>query len=173
MTALYRAGRQSEALDWFHRTRRLLVDELGVDPGRELAQAYALILRGDQVQQGGPDTSADPVAAPAAGIPDGAAARPPSPAGTRPDPERRDMNRQDRDRRDAKGPVVRAPPDIMAPDGKKWCTGRPYCKGSRIKSPCVKGRESSPGRTVHARSPRPQTARTTRRLVSSGGAWRP
>lgn len=47
MTALYRSGRQSEALDRFHHTRRLLADELGVDPGRELADAYALILRGD------------------------------------------------------------------------------------------------------------------------------
>lgn len=46
MLALFRAGRQSEALDRFHRTRRLLADELGIDPGHELADAYALILRG-------------------------------------------------------------------------------------------------------------------------------
>ncbi|WP_339127778.1 BTAD domain-containing putative transcriptional regulator [Streptomyces sp. f51] len=59
MTALYRAGRQSEALGWFDRTRRLLVDELGVDPGSELAQVHALILRGDPLPHGGPDVSAD------------------------------------------------------------------------------------------------------------------
>ncbi|MFG2869164.1 BTAD domain-containing putative transcriptional regulator [Streptomyces sp. NPDC048338] len=47
MTALRRAGRRSEALDWFHRTRRLLADELGVDPGRELADAYASALSGE------------------------------------------------------------------------------------------------------------------------------
>ncbi|MET9609613.1 BTAD domain-containing putative transcriptional regulator [Streptomyces sp. NPDC006512] len=46
MEALQRAGRRSEALDWFHRTRRLLADELGVDPGQELADAYAAALRG-------------------------------------------------------------------------------------------------------------------------------
>ncbi|MFD5817769.1 BTAD domain-containing putative transcriptional regulator [Streptomyces sp. NPDC127038] len=62
MNALYRAGRQSEALDWFNRTRRLLVDELGVDPGSELAQVHALILRGDPLPQGGPDTSAEDTA---------------------------------------------------------------------------------------------------------------
>ncbi|MER7724878.1 BTAD domain-containing putative transcriptional regulator [Streptomyces sp. NPDC096323] len=56
MTALYRSGRQSEALDRFHRTRRLLADELGIDPGRELADAYAQILRGEpeSVAGGGP-----------------------------------------------------------------------------------------------------------------------
>ncbi|MBZ6475005.1 AfsR/SARP family transcriptional regulator [Streptomyces griseocarneus] len=48
MGALQKAGRRSEALDWFHRTRRLLADELGVDPGRELAEAYALALRGGE-----------------------------------------------------------------------------------------------------------------------------
>ncbi|MBT2507695.1 winged helix-turn-helix domain-containing protein [Streptomyces sp. ISL-98] len=47
MRALQSAGRRSEALDWFHRTRRLLADELGVDPGRELADAYAVALRGE------------------------------------------------------------------------------------------------------------------------------
>ncbi|MFD0414716.1 BTAD domain-containing putative transcriptional regulator [Streptomyces sp. NPDC127108] len=47
VTALRRAGRRSEALDWFHRTRRLLADELGLDPGPELADAYALALRGE------------------------------------------------------------------------------------------------------------------------------
>ncbi|MFG2601822.1 BTAD domain-containing putative transcriptional regulator [Streptomyces sp. NPDC048462] len=47
VSALHGSGHQSEALDWFHRTRRLLADELGIAPGRELADAYARILRGD------------------------------------------------------------------------------------------------------------------------------
>ncbi|MFH9952893.1 BTAD domain-containing putative transcriptional regulator [Streptomyces roseolus] len=45
MTALARAGRRSDALDWYHRTRRLLAEELGVDPGAALADTYAELLR--------------------------------------------------------------------------------------------------------------------------------
>ena len=42
--ALYRAGRQSEALDTVRRARRTLQDELGLDPGRELTELEQAIL---------------------------------------------------------------------------------------------------------------------------------
>ncbi|WP_138959615.1 BTAD domain-containing putative transcriptional regulator [Streptomyces sp. YIM 121038] len=89
MRALQRAGRRSEALDWFHRTRRLLADELGVDPGRELADAYAAALRGaddeaDAPAPAPPAASAPPAAppAPAAPLPAPLAPPPPRPAVT-------------------------------------------------------------------------------------------
>ncbi|MFD5393125.1 BTAD domain-containing putative transcriptional regulator [Streptomyces sp. NPDC127097] len=44
MTALYRAGRQAEALRAFRRTRTHLVDELGVDPSEELQRLEQRIL---------------------------------------------------------------------------------------------------------------------------------
>ncbi|MDG4830089.1 tetratricopeptide repeat protein [Solwaraspora sp. WMMD1047] len=44
---LYRLGRTAEALDLYTRTRRLLADELGIDPGHDLQQLHQAILRGD------------------------------------------------------------------------------------------------------------------------------
>jgi YVTN family beta-propeller protein len=45
MLALYRSGRQAEALDAFRRARLHLVGELGVEPGRELRALQEAILR--------------------------------------------------------------------------------------------------------------------------------
>jgi predicted ATPase/DNA-binding SARP family transcriptional activator len=47
MLALYRAGRQAEALEIMRSGRRLLVDELGLEPGPELRQLERMILAQD------------------------------------------------------------------------------------------------------------------------------
>ncbi|WNF27998.1 AfsR/SARP family transcriptional regulator [Streptomyces sp. C11-1] len=49
MLALYRNGRQTEALDVFHHTREWLVKELGLDPGRNLYRLYQSILTQEAV----------------------------------------------------------------------------------------------------------------------------
>src|SRR5439155_14363613 len=45
MLALYRAGRQAEALEAYHAARRTLGDELGIEPSPALQQLYRSILR--------------------------------------------------------------------------------------------------------------------------------
>jgi DNA-binding SARP family transcriptional activator/tetratricopeptide (TPR) repeat protein len=47
MLALYRAGRQTEALELFREARRLLVDELGLEPSTTLRELEQAILRHD------------------------------------------------------------------------------------------------------------------------------
>ena len=47
MLALYRSGRQAEALETYQDTRTTLVEELGIEPGRELRELHQQILRQD------------------------------------------------------------------------------------------------------------------------------
>src|SRR6202167_5210782 len=47
MTALYRSGRQGDALGLYRETRSLLTEEQGTEPGPALADLHQRILRGD------------------------------------------------------------------------------------------------------------------------------
>ena len=116
MLALYRCGRQAEALAAYQRTRRMLVDELGVEPGRELRDLQAGILDADpDLAAPGPALARFLTAPPrAAGSPGRAAAgaaagrsagrQPPCPPARRPAP-----------RRPARPPTPRAAPGLAAP----------------------------------------------------------
>ena len=67
MIALYRSGRQAEALEAYHAARRTLVEELGLEPGPALRQLESAILRQDaSLDLSGPAAAA-PGVGPAAG----------------------------------------------------------------------------------------------------------
>ncbi|QKV93148.1 tetratricopeptide repeat protein [Streptomyces sp. NA02950] len=55
MLALYRSGRQAEALAVYNDTRRLLAEDLGVDPCPELSELHQRILQADAELAAPPD----------------------------------------------------------------------------------------------------------------------
>lgn len=65
MTALYRCERQAEALAVYQEGRRMLADELGIDPGPALAATHRAVLSGGLAIDGAaPAASSSPHAAP-------------------------------------------------------------------------------------------------------------
>jgi DNA-binding SARP family transcriptional activator len=57
MTALYRAGRQAEALETYRRLRQVLATELGVEPQPDLQQLHQAVLRGEAALAPAPPTT--------------------------------------------------------------------------------------------------------------------
>jgi DNA-binding SARP family transcriptional activator/WD40 repeat protein len=70
VVALYRSGRQGDALAATQRARRVLIDELGADPGPRLRAAEAAVLAQDPAL----DLPVSPVAPPAGSGPSGGSA---------------------------------------------------------------------------------------------------
>jgi DNA-binding SARP family transcriptional activator len=68
MLALYRSGRQAEALDAYQAARRTLVDEFGIEPARELRQLQQQILNQDASLDLGVQPVADAAAVPEDGL---------------------------------------------------------------------------------------------------------
>ncbi|MEV6864083.1 BTAD domain-containing putative transcriptional regulator [Streptosporangium subroseum] len=64
MLALDQAGRRSEALGAYQEARRLLVDELGLEPGAELREAHERVLAGGPPSRAMPNETAPSRAVP-------------------------------------------------------------------------------------------------------------
>jgi len=65
MLALYRSARQAESLQTYREFRRVLSDELGLEPSRELRELEAKILRQDETLSSyGPGPAPEPLGSP-------------------------------------------------------------------------------------------------------------
>ena len=71
MVALYRAGRQVEALDVYRRTRTVLDDSLGLEPSVTLRSLHEQVLRQDPSLGEPTDLAPPPVVAPRLRPPEG------------------------------------------------------------------------------------------------------
>ncbi|HWM14726.1 MAG TPA: BTAD domain-containing putative transcriptional regulator [Gaiellaceae bacterium] len=69
MLALYRAGRQAEALEVYQAAREALVEELGIEPGRRLRDLHQAVLRQDpELDSAAVEPTAGPAADKARGV---------------------------------------------------------------------------------------------------------
>jgi DNA-binding SARP family transcriptional activator/predicted ATPase len=66
MLALYRSGRQAEALDVYAQARRKLIDDLGVEPGTALRLMQQAVLSQDPALEATPERAVTPTASSAA-----------------------------------------------------------------------------------------------------------
>ncbi|MCX4849532.1 AfsR/SARP family transcriptional regulator [Streptomyces sp. NBC_00893] len=108
MLALYRCGRQAQALSVYQETRQILQDELGIEPGSELRHLHAEILAGDPGIGVGDSAAIGPEALTAVTR----TAPQPSPAGAAPLPPTDEV------------PAREAPRPAQLPSGARGFAGR-------------------------------------------------
>ena len=68
MLALYRSGRQAEALEAYRQARQVLVEQLGIEPGRELRELHDAILQQDPELEAAAEPEAEPTSPPGRGV---------------------------------------------------------------------------------------------------------